>query len=117
MNKLSETILEIAIILVKNFSDALLQSASELSAHLNAISQASIIESIPIPKRLTEIENPEFASLKLGDTVTISVNSRNTLKFYCGKITAINGEKITVLNTVMEKSWEVTPQEIKYKHL
>jgi len=51
--------------------------------------------------------------LAIGDTVTISVNSRNILKFYCGKITAINGDKISVLNTVMEKSWEVTPQEIK----
>jgi hypothetical protein len=117
MNKLSETILEIAIIFAKNFSDALLQTASELAKRLEANSQASIIESTSPAKRPPEIENPEFASLAIGDTVTISVNSRNILKFYCGKITAINGDKITVLNTVMEKSWEVAPDEIKYKHL
>jgi len=34
-----------------------------------------------------------------------------------GKITAINGEKITVTNTVLKKKWEVAPHEVLYKFL
>jgi hypothetical protein len=79
-----------------------------------ANSQASIIES---QKQPTEIKNPEFASLAIGDNVMISVIYRKQSKRYGGTITAINGEKITVSNDVIGKTWEVAPHEVLYKFL
>jgi hypothetical protein len=117
MTQLKETILEIAIIFAKNFSDALLQSASELSAHLKAISQSSIIESNSPAKRPSEIENPELANLAIGDKVTISVIYRKQTQRYGGTIANIQGDKITVTNAVTGKTWDVAPRQIIYKHL
>lgn len=115
MNKLSETMFEIAIIFAKNFSDALLQTASDLSKRLETNSQASIIDSTSPPKHPTEIENPEYASLAIGDKVLISVIHRKRQQKGCGLITALSPEKITVTNDLTNKTWEVPPDKVLYK--
>jgi hypothetical protein len=117
MQELKEMFLEIAIIFAKNFSDALLLSASQMHKLKEVNSQASIIESTSPKKYPNEIENPDFASLKVGDNVMISVIHRKKSERYGGVITAINGEKITVTNTVIKQTWEVAPHEVLYKFL
>ena len=114
MQELKEMFLEVAIIFAKNFSDALLLSASQILKLKEANSQASIIESQKQPR---EIENPKLESLAIGDYVMISVIYRKQSKRYGCTITNIEGEKITVTNEVIQKTSEVSPQQVLYKFL
>ena len=110
MKELKEIFVEIAIIFAKNFSDALLQSASDLTKLKQANSQSSIIKS-------QMIENPKIESLKIGDVVIISVIYRKKNARYGGKITNIDGDKITVNNDVLGKNWVVGITNILFQEV
>lgn len=88
---------EIAALLFKNISDALLTTAYQISPN----SQASIIESI-------FVENPKIESLTTGDQVLILVKKNR----FWASITSINGDLIEVENSVIKRSWTVTIDQV-----
>ena len=96
---------EIAALLFRNLSDALLTTAKQLS------------DSKPFTKANLDtqiIEKPNLASLKVGDFVFISVLYRKQQTRGAGNITAINGDKITVTNDVAGKEWIVAIENVLY---
>lgn len=99
---------EIAILLFRNLSDALLTTASQLSG-AKPFTQAK-----PQPEIL---ENPDLESLAVGDFVFIEIIYRKQPKRCAGVITKIIGEEITVTNDVTQKEWIVTAANIVYLQL
>lgn len=89
---------EIAAMLFKNLSEALLRTAYELEP---SNSQATIIESI-------FIENPKIESLTTGDQVLFVTKKKR----YWGQIISINGDLIEVENTVIKRSWVITIDQV-----
>jgi hypothetical protein len=93
---------KIAAILFKNLSDALLATSSQLAK-------------LDMPLSQTEFEeNPEIASLKIGDFVICNYKNRRI----GGDIMAIaqTGE-ITVFNAAMDKTIVVTISQVVYKRV
>lgn len=101
MSEFKEIFLETLIIFAKNFSNALLQSVSEISSLKKANSYPSIIKS-------NLVENPKIETLKIGDHVMIEARNKR----YWGSITSIDGEKIELQNRVLKRSWVVSPDQI-----
>jgi hypothetical protein len=99
---------EIAAILFRNLSDAFLTTANQLS------SSKPFTQAKPKPE---VVENPDFASLEIGDFIYFSTIHRNQPKRCAGIITDISGEEITVTNDVLNKTWKTTPDQVVYKLL
>lgn len=89
---------EIAVVILKHLSDALLSASYELSKSKKS---DSIIAS-------TFIENPKIETLKTGDHVLFSVKNRR----YWGTITLINGDKVELQNRVLQRSWVIASNQI-----
>jgi len=96
---------EIAALLFRNLSDALLATAKQLS------------DSKPFTKANLDtqiIEKPNLASLKVGYFVHISIIYRKQPSRGAGTITSIEGGKITVTNDVAGKEWVVAIENVLY---
>lgn len=89
---------EIAALLFRHLSDALLRTAYELEP---PNSQPSIIET-------KFVEKPKLESLTTGDHVLVSVKKKQ----YWGQIVSIKGDLIEVENKVIKQSWVVTIDQV-----
>lgn len=98
----ADQITKIIIVSCKYLGKALMDIAFELET---PISQAPIIDSL-------ELCPPDKYDLKVGDRVMIEVRKKRVTTV----IDRINGDEITITNSVLGKTWTVNFTDIIHKH-